>query len=770
MYPFQLKPEAVNTIEPMGLEKLMALVASQTIFNSINIEPYIYICMRIFDHYGASRFLQEGLERAEEWVTMTSIDNEDRTRRFEIMSLLSAKLHQRRYLLEDVPLLNEGHPDPATHEDSQREAHALLVKSTTLLRDYQSHGHNESLEQAILDGRRSISLTPISHQYLHSTISNVGVMYGRRYEKHGDVTDIDQAVKMADLALMVLPATENGSRLSRLINLGSWLGRRFIARSELQDLTRAINIMEEALKLASHGPEEASVSANLGNLLQDRYVQSGAVEDFNRAVDMAESAVIAMHSGESKHFTLQDVQVGLMLRVKNRYRTFGILKDLDRAIELGEDIVSSTPNEHMRYNTRLSELSSIYTLRYEKRRNVEDLRRAFELHETTADLPTFGDRPYASMYKARRADLLSLRFCHPGGPSDRNDIDQAVSLAEEVPPMINGKDLEYRNALINLGTICAIRHDKYGEVADLSRAIEVCEIAASLMPEDAVERCGVYFNLGKWYSERYQAYQNDRDLQKALAAYQDGLASKNSQPRWRLHASRRVADILFERSEWSEAYDVLKEAVQTMSLVSPRFLENTDKQDQLGEFEGLASMAAVAALNAGQTPHHALELLEMGRGIISGLLFGTRSGVTDLGIADEKLASEFEFYKDLLDPPPSALSITSADHGNAAAAPDRLRRHQENSERLDSIIAAIRNIPGQERFLLPPSESEIMAAAVRGPIVIINVNEYRCDAFIVETHRIRLESLPLLIAGEIQTRFLEQGLKTTSLEALKISQ
>ena len=112
MYPFQLKPEAVNTIEPMGLEKLMALVASQTIFNSTNIEPYIYICMRIFDHYGASRFLQEGLERAEEWVTMTSIDNEDRTRRFEIMSLLSAKLHQRRYLLEDVPLLNEGHPDP----------------------------------------------------------------------------------------------------------------------------------------------------------------------------------------------------------------------------------------------------------------------------------------------------------------------------------------------------------------------------------------------------------------------------------------------------------------------------------------------------------------------------------------------------------------------------------------------------------------------------------------------------------------------------------
>jgi hypothetical protein len=111
MYPFQLPAEVLNIIEPMDLEQLMALVASQTALNSRSIEPYIYVCLHIFDHYGAVFFLEEGLQRAEQWVTMTSVENEDYTRRAEIMNLLSAKLHQRKYLLEDPSLLNGRPPD-----------------------------------------------------------------------------------------------------------------------------------------------------------------------------------------------------------------------------------------------------------------------------------------------------------------------------------------------------------------------------------------------------------------------------------------------------------------------------------------------------------------------------------------------------------------------------------------------------------------------------------------------------------------------------------
>jgi CHAT domain-containing protein len=225
--------------------------------------------------------------------------------------------------------------------------------------------------------------------------------------------------------------------------------------------------------------------------------------------------------------------------------------------------------------------------------------------------------------------------------------------------------------------------------------------------------------------------------------------------------------MLFEQSKWSEAFTILEKAVKSLPLVSPRFLENNDKQDQLGEFEGLASMAAVAALNAGEKAQTALELLEMGRGVISGLLMDTRTDVTDLNIDDEKLSKEFELYKGLLDPPIDPRSVTSMSYVNDTPAQDRLRQHQEISEKFDAIIASIRSMPGQEGFLLPPSESEIMAAAAKGPIVVININQYRCDAFIVESHQIRLKTLPLLSESQIRIRFLDQGLKRTSLEKLK---
>jgi hypothetical protein len=40
----------------------------------------------------------------------------------------------------------------------------------------------------------------------------------------------------------------------------------------------------------------------------------------------------------------------------------------------------------------------------------------------------------------------------------------------------------------------------------------------------------------------------------------------------------------------------------------------------LANFAGLASLAAATALNAGRTADHALQLLELGRGVIAGLL------------------------------------------------------------------------------------------------------------------------------------------------------
>ena len=53
------------------------------------------------------------------------------------------------------------------------------------------------------------------------------------------------------------------------------------------------------------------------------------------------------------------------------------------------------------------------------------------------------------------------------------------------------------------------------------------------------------------------------------------------------------------------------------------------------------------------------------------------------------------------------------------------------------MIGDIRRLPGFERFLLAPTDNELKAAAVSGPVVVINVSDYRCDALIIEKHRAR---------------------------------
>ncbi|KAM0489960.1 hypothetical protein ACHAP8_012064 [Fusarium lateritium] len=60
----------------------------------------------------------------------------------------------------------------------------------------------------------------------------------------------------------------------------------------------------------------------------------------------------------------------------------------------------------------------------------------------------------------------------------------------------------------------------------------------------------------------------------------------------------------------------------------------------------------------------------------------------------------------------------------------------------DDTKLAIRTQDGFHDFLQPPPAESLMAAAKSGPIVVINVSLYRCDAILVECERVRLLELP----------------------------
>jgi hypothetical protein len=87
------------------------------------------------------------------------------------------------------------------------------------------------------------------------------------------------------------------------------------------------------------------------------------------------------------------------------------------------------------------------------------------------------------------------------------------------------------------------------------------------------------------------------------------------------------------------------------------------------------------------------------------------------------------------------------------------QRQKEADERLDELLSKIHKEPGFEDYLLPPSEADMKAAAEKGPIVVINVSRFRCDASIIETDRLRLLPLPKLTLSDIEGTYQMQQIE-----------
>ncbi|TGZ03045.1 CHAT domain-containing protein, partial [Streptomyces rhizosphaericola] len=203
----------------------------------------------------------------------------------------------------------------------------------------------------------------------------------------------------------------------------------------------------------------------------------------------------------------------------------------------------------------------------------------------------------------------------------------------------------------------------------------------------------------------------------------------------------RAARVWGMASAWAgrdaEALEGYAYAVGLLPRIAPRSLARADQEARLLVSEGLASDAAALAIGRGEVDR-ALALLEQGRGVLLAQGVENRTDVSRLQALAPDLAAEFERIRDRLDGPPGpspAPDLTPGGpgvafrgaHEAAAVAEERLAL----ARRWDELLAEIRVLPGLEGFLRPPSVPELTAAATGGPVVVVNVSPYRCDALVV---------------------------------------
>jgi hypothetical protein len=154
--------------------------------------------------------------------------------------------------------------------------------------------------------------------------------------------------------------------------------------------------------------------------------------------------------------------------------------------------------------------------------------------------------------------------------------------------------------------------------------------------------------------------------------------------------------------------------------------------------------AACAISLAEQEPHlaqehlgHAIEFLDHGRSILLSQACNLRLELKELRKQNQRLADELESIGHAL------LRGNFCDLKENTMTEEDSQAHRRSARRFEQLIDEARQLTDFEHFLRRTPIAELRSAAADGPVIIINMSKYRCDAVIIRSHADELIHMPL---------------------------
>ncbi|KAF5637706.1 30S ribosomal S17P protein [Fusarium sp. NRRL 52700] len=558
---------------------------------------------------------------------------------------------------------------------------------------------------------------------------DLGRFLAGRYAAIGSLKDLDEAIEIAR-EIFRISLNDHKRRLGRSLDLANRLSQRHVRTGSLSDHEEAIKVVKTNLSLAQHDdPARGHAFHILSTAMGDRYFLSGSMDDLDKSIKLAQKAV------ENTPMTSTDwlrCLATLGSSFATRYRQTGRLADLDEAIRILERVLNKTPKRDRMWIEVVSCIGNLFTNRYERLGEASDLARSIELAQTALEKCQQGNESRGS-YLHRLSTALIHRFKRERSMAD---LETSINLSYQAMEVTSTNDVNYSTILHGMGVSLGIKYKITNALPDLEKAIRFTKKAVDAMGEAHRYQTEALSTVGENLLRRAAATSCKDDEQEATAFFHRAIIKTQSSVKSRMEAARRVIFIYTSRSEWRLAYEAAVLAIDLLPQLVMRSLGNTDKQEILTIAAGLSSDAAGLALQLGEAPMVALNMLEKGRGMIASSLDDLHMDLDNIKATHPDLATRFISLR-------NQLGRDSITQGNASLAwnQDSDKRHEAGFE-FDKLVAEIRRQPGFEDFLLPPTEPEVMAAAKYGPIIMINVCALRCDAIIAEPHQIRAIPLP----------------------------
>ncbi len=614
-------------------------------------------------------------------------DEPDLDRALELFSQLSPE-HRDLVPQPIRRLLHREREDSGYEPDISRR----LELCDDLLTEYRESQDPEVLLTALALLDQVQGTLPDGDPAITARQAQFAVAQYEQYRRIGDTSALDHAI---DLARASARHTHPGdpATIARMSNLSLMLRDRYDRRARVADLDEATEVGRAAAELAAEkGALPPAVAANLGMIRLSQFRHYRRLTSLDEAVGLMDAAAAASDHLRGRYLS------NLAVTLRTRYDATGSHEDLRRAVDAARAAVEATAPDDPDRSRFLSNLASVYRAHYEVTGDIGDIDAAVDAARA-AVAGTAPDGPDRGRFLSNLA--LALRTRHDAGI---RDVDSPNA------PVDSGQD---------------------SRSVDLAEAIEVAWAAVDHTAADHPDRADRLTTLAA------TLLQTERGTDRAVPLLREAARNTVGRPAARVTAAQIWAHSAAGRGDFADALAGFTTAISLLPLLVSREVADRDQAFRLsGVLPGLTADAVATALSCGDLPL-AVELWEQGHGILLDQILQLRADSSHLAAANPALAKRLMDIASALNAPAHETPF-SQESPLTALIDRRIRLSRE----WDELVEQIRHLPGFEDFLRPPRTDDLLAAAADGPVVLINVSQYRSDALLVTHDGVRSIRLP----------------------------
>lgn len=612
---------------------------------------------------------------------------------------------------------------------------------------YNQHQSPSDLDLAAAHIKEALASTPNALPDRAIGLNHLSAIIIARYTRTGVVTDLRDAIKHVEEALDSMPE-DDASRGSTLTNLSSLLHFQHRRLRAVTDLNAAIGHAESALRFTPlNHPDYTSRLRNMSAILHARFDRLGYSDDLESAIRLMQDCLKRTPVRHAER-TRTLIDLGGLLRCK--FRRFGTSDGLEAAVEYVMAAVDETPAADPDHGRIMSNLRSLLVCRDRRKKlsTPPELEAAIKRCETTltATSPT---------HHSRLAVLFELGNCFISQFSVSEalcDIDVAIGHIEAALAAIPHDHFNRAVMLDRLGNCFRIRYENLNDIGDLNMAIDHEQASVLATPVGDPSRAHSLTCLGRDLRLRYSCLNSEHDRTRSFECFLEVWNCQTEPPLVRVQAVWRAAEFFQSCQTWEQSSLLFEDAIKLLPKMSLGSLGRDNRQRVLSSLDGLSSLAASFALQTGRSPYEALQLLELGRGIITGFALDSQSEMSDLQETHSDLSESLNALRaEANSAPPENLGDLAQLRVNRMRALDQI----------DVVLASIREIPAYKDFLLMPCQTDLMKLAEHGTIVVMITTSLRSDAIIITTSAIRSISLPKLVYKTAKQKMREMSANFT---------